>query len=44
VLPELFPDLRGLDVYVCGRPEMIRDVREILPRLGVPPEAIHTED
>ena len=44
VLPQLFPDLRGRDAYVCGRPEMIHDVREILPRLGIPPEAVHSED
>jgi NAD(P)H-flavin reductase len=46
VLPDLFP-LPALDereAYVCGRPEMIRDVRELLLRLGVPAERIHRDD
>ncbi len=37
------PDLRERDTFICGPPEMLRDVTESLAVLGIPADQIHRE-
>ena len=42
-LPELIPDLRTRDVFVCGPPPMMRRTIASLREVGVPSTHIHSE-
>jgi predicted ferric reductase len=42
-LRQLVPDLRERDVYLCGPPELVRSVVQVLRRVGVPKPQIHLD-
>jgi len=41
--PQLIPNLSHHDIYICGNPNMIKDMTAVLKRHRVPPAQIHTE-
>lgn len=42
-LRERFPDLSGCDLYICGVPQMVQEVRELAETLHAPKERVFVE-
>jgi len=43
-LPEIIPDLSSKSIYLCGNPNMVKDVKKLcLEEWGVPKESVHGE-
>lgn len=42
-MTQVVEDIAQWDIYVCGNPTMVKDVRAIAEQLGVPKEQVHFE-
>lgn len=42
VMPTL-PNLTGYTTYICGHPDMVKDTKVLVAKLGTPKEFVHTE-
>ncbi len=43
ILAECIPDIMSHLIHICGPPQMMESVKQIMAELGVPDEHIHTE-
>lgn len=43
VVPRRIADVPAYDVYICGNPDMVKDVKAVLEQAGVPRAQMHTE-
>ncbi len=40
---ETMPDITKYTAYICGHPDMVKDAKDLVAKLGTPKEFVHTE-